>query len=861
MNSADLSESEMQYLIDKYSGENANKLFATGLLSHPYQSAGPRQHMFSTHYAQHVMLKNPETPRNFTGWENQFGKYLNSFYKSDKSWEIVAKIVRHQSFPEIQYLLVVKEVGTNNYDTIKVSHYEKLSDQHGYLRPFTNMDNKRPGNIITRGDFVYKANSLDEFGNYRYGRNYKVAFLLIPEVKDDAIVMSESAAKSTQFDLITKTELVINKNDVLLNIYGDLQNYKSFPMVGEMISDKGILLATRKMEKKNLSADFTDMALQNIYYTDNKFGAHGKVVDIDIAVNDVEELTTDLHRQQLAEIYNDQFRYNEEIVNILQPIVSNRNNRTTDRLENELFNARNYITPNIKYSSNTGNFEFAHITIYTCETQCLTQAMKTTNRCGGKAVISHIWPDEMMPIDANGVRAEVIASANGIPGRGNPDQLFDQHISYTSDEILRRMKKAKTPEEAIKIQNDYLTYMSPEWGEYNKEVDKHRTKKEREEYLEALFSSRLGLYMYNPPIEGAIGWQKLKEIGRKYNIKVSKVKMSKRYTVPEEIAEKYELKENIDKVKHFMENYTSDAKMKTHKKKNGKKTVTETSFEQVALTYEDIGKKNALKLSKKDYENNKWIDNYVWSDNAIGLEHMEDPNNNDTDLENYINTIQSLEGEFDKDEFIADQTKDQTSFDTTKSKVYRVDKNTIVREFVSKYPVVIGDVYLMVLKQMSFAAFSARSLGSMTPLGLPNKSMKKSEIGKPYGDTANQFSEMDNTDLKNLVDPKKVSRFFAVQSTDPQMRSECAEMLMFADPTKVHDLPYTDDEVACDTVPARQLVAYMSSIGLEVGDLDEPDPYEFLDGVKYKSIPELMKKVGIDENNNPFVNIKSVKRK
>ena len=53
----------------------------------------------------------------------------------------------------------------------------------------------------------------------------------------------------------------------------------------------------------------------------------------------------------------------------------------------------------------------------------------------------------------------------------------------------------------------------------------------------------------------------------------------------------------------------------------------------------------------------------------------------------------------------------------------------------------------------------------------------------------------------------------------------------------------------------------MSSIGLEVGDLDEPDPYEFLDGVKYKSIPELMKKVGIDENNNPFVNIKSAKHK
>lgn len=856
MNSANMSKQEMQYLIDKYSGDNVNQLLTTGLLSYPYQSSGPRQHMFSVHYAQHIMLKSPETPKCFTGWENQFGKYLNSFYNSEKSWEIVAKIIRHSSFPEISYLLVVRELGTNNYDTINVSHYEKLSDQHGYLRPFTHMDEKRVGNTISKNDFVYKSNSLDEFGNYRYGRNYKVAYLLIPEVKDDAIVMSKSAADSTKFDLITKTELVINKNDILLNIYGDLKDYKCFPNVGEDVSPKGILLATRKMDKKNLSADFTDMALNNIYYTDNKFGAHGKVVDIDIKVNDTAELESDLHRQQLFELYNDQLRYNQEIVNVLQPIVNNQNNRTTDRLEQELYNARNYIAPNIKYSCNTGNFEFAHITIYTCETQSLTQAMKTTNRCGGKAVISEIRPDEEMPIDEYGRRADAIVSANGVIGRANPQQLFEQNINFTSDMILLKMKEAETPEEAIKIQNDYLTYMSPEWGEYNKSVDKLRTKKERVDYLNALFNDKIGLYMYNPPVNGAIGWDKIKTLGKKYGIKVSKVKMCKRYKVSEEIAEQYDTKEHVERVENFMNKYTFDSKSKTIKKKDGKKTITSKEYttNEYGMLNLEPNVKNKLKLPLKDFKNNTWTDDYVWSKDEIGVEQLDNFDARDTDLVNYINNIQVLEGEFEKDDFMMNQCKDKSSFDTTKSKVYRIDKNTIVREFVSKYPVVIGDVYLMVLKQMPGAAFSARSLGSMTPLGLPNKSMKKAEVGKPYGDTANQFSEMDNTDLKNLVDPKKVSRFYAVQSTSSQMRSECAEMLLKADPTRLHDLPYTDDEICCDTIPARQLVAYMRSIGLEIGDTDEEDPYAFLDGVKYKSIPELLKKAGIDENSNPYVN-------
>jgi len=858
MDSANITEEEMKYLIDKYSGDQVNKLFTTGLLTHPFESSGPRLHMFSVHYAQHIMLKNPETPRTFTGWENQFGKYLNSFYKSEKNWEIVAKIVRHQSFPEIAYLLVVREIGTNNYDIIKVSHYEKLSDQHGYLRPFSYMDDKVPGNTIRPGEFVYKANSLDEFGNYRYGRNYKVAYLLIPEVKDDAIVMSETAAKNTTFDLITKTELVINKNDILLNIYGDLKNYKSFPVVGEEVSDKGILIATRKMDKKNLSADFTDMALTNIYYTDNKFGAHGKVVDIDIKVNDVEELQKDLHRQQLFEVYNDQFRYNQEIVNVLQGIVNDKRNRTTDKLDNALYNARNYISPNVKYSSNS-NFEFAHITIYTCETQSLTQAMKTTNRCGGKAVVSHIWPDEMMPVDEYGRRADVIASANGIIGRANIQQVFEQHINFTSDMIEEKMKKATTPEKAIEIQNSYFKYMSPKWGEYNENVDRDRSKKEREEYLDALYKSKNGLYVYDPPAFGAIGWDLIKNICKKFKIQPSKVKMCKQYKVTPEIAALYDTKETVQFVKDFMENYTFDTSTNVVKKKEGKKTVLglEKSFNEYTVDDARNQKKNPLKLSSKDYKENSWTDDYVWSDDEIGYEDIGNAKDDESELVHYINTIQELEGQFEKDDFIMNQCKDKSSFDTSKSKVYRLNEDTIVREFVSKHPIVIGDVYLMILKQLPSAAFSVRSLGSMTPLGLPNKSAKKVEVGKPYGDTANQFSEMDNTDLKNLVDPKKVSRFLAVQSTDPQMRSECAEMLLFADPTRLHDLPYDDDTIDCDTIPARQLVAYLSAIGLEIGDIDEEDPYEFLDGLHYKNIPDLMKKAGIDENNNPFKNIKT----
>ena len=103
------------------------------------------------------------------------------------------------------------------------------------------------------------------------------------------------------------------------------------------------------------------------------------------------------------------------------------------------------------------------------------------------------------------------------------------------------------------------------------------------------------------------------------------------------------------------------------------------------------------------------------------------------------------------------------------------------------------------------------------------------------------------------VDPEKVNRFYAVQSTNSQLRSDMARSLMFEDPTRLHDLPLSDDEVT-DNIPAKMLNQYLSAISLEIGDTDEPDPYEFLDDIKYTSLPDLMKKVGITVDNNPFTN-------
>ena len=476
--------------------------------------------------------------------------------------------------------------------------------------------------------------------------------------------------------------------------------------------------------------------------------------------------------------------------------------------------------------------------------------MKLTNRCGAKAVIGKIWPKENMPVDENGTRADVICSAAGLIGRTNPDQLFEQLINFISDEVLRRMKKCKTTEESAQLLIKYLKDMSPEWGEYTEGFYKSRTKQEKEEFLNNLYNSKLGIMMYNPPAYNSIGWEKLKKITKDYKIKVGKVKMCRSYKVSKEIADMYDTTENIENVKNFMNNFVFDSSTKVLKKKdkNGK-VIKETITEIAEFGLDKLFEKNPLKLSKKEYEENKWTDNYIWSENETGVQSLVDDYKPE-EMTDYVENIQALESLWNREEFLESQIKEST-FDTTKSRVFRKDETTLVREFTSRYPVIIADVYMMLLKQMPDAAFSARSLGTVTPLGLPNKSIKRAEIGKPYGDTCNQIGDMENTDLKNLVDPEKVARFFAVQSTNPALRSEMARQLLFEDPRHLHDIPINDDEIT-DTIPAKELAQYLSAIGLEIADIENEDPYEFLDGIKYRSLPELMKKVGVTPENNPF---------
>src|SRR5699024_9387051 len=133
---------------------------------------------------------------------------------------------------------------------------------------------------------------------------------------EDAIVISESAAKKMSSYFVRNVKVTINTNDIPLSLYSDFYDgvYKSFPEIGEEVQN-GILMATRRLSNSSVASDFIDNRMFKTLKDDKIYQVEGKVVDIDIYNNEnIEKLAKQNYSSQLLKHIEKQTRYWEEFV-------------------------------------------------------------------------------------------------------------------------------------------------------------------------------------------------------------------------------------------------------------------------------------------------------------------------------------------------------------------------------------------------------------------------------------------------------------------------------------------------------------------------------------------------------------------
>jgi len=482
--------------------------------------------MFSNHSAQMVHLKNPEFPKVFTNFEDQVGEYSVAYKRAQESFTIIAKIIKNQ----FNYDLIV-QYRNGLYDILHYNLAHNITEDYGY-KVNDCLADKSVGDEVSKDSFIYKSDNYDDDGNFSYGVNVQALYIPWRNLTyEDGLVISKSAAEKFTSFKVEKTMLSINGNDILLNLYGDDNTYKSFPKVGDETNSE-ILVASRRRDKRTVLYDLQSSRMKKVdpINDDITYTGGGKVVDIDVFSNvPINELRkkTDTFNKEILSVVENNLRYWTEMADELEKIIpckilteteiqkeksefghvakhpedhEKNKNRYTDELAYYWKLSHENIDEKIQWRYDGKSFDNFKVQFTILKENRLVPGSKLTGRYGNKSIVAKIENDDEMPTTVDGQKAEVLLNPLGIINRLNPSQIQEQFINFMSDHVVNLMKQTGDYHKKADIFFSFLEAINKKEYDFFDIEYIGMNRSEQHDFLDRIEQD--GIYIHQPPFFG-----------------------------------------------------------------------------------------------------------------------------------------------------------------------------------------------------------------------------------------------------------------------------------------------------------------------------------------------------------------------
>lgn len=454
-------------------------------------NSGNRKLMFSVHAEQALPLVNAEVPFVMTGYEQQWGDKSSSVLTADGNYEIVGKISKFEDDPQRFYYLITRDIKTNQLGIIERKEYLYTTETYGYEYDNSFIDQMEVSSEISKGDIIRTSKAFDEYNNYTNTVNLLSTYVATDKTMEDSIWISESAQKKLTSVLYKKVTVNVNENDILLNLMGDDNNYKSFPYIGEKVQN-GILCAVRREKVEDSLFTQSVKMLQTILISDDIYTPRDgcEVIDINIRCNNPEAIASKYTNASVLKIYNDHIRFINEFVETVNKLMYRYH---TKNLSYDLDKMRFRFTQEIEgtkfmdqkvYSGTIIEFMLREINVPSV-------GDKISNRCGGKGVIAQIIPDDLMPkLALTGEPLEMLFNAGTCPNRLNPGQFHEMSLTHIGKCIidlakLRVIDRDETFHEYIKL----LSFCAPTEAEEMANCISSLSEEDKDLYYQSIMDS------------------------------------------------------------------------------------------------------------------------------------------------------------------------------------------------------------------------------------------------------------------------------------------------------------------------------------------------------------------------------------
>ena len=452
-------------------------------------NSSARGTMMSNHDSQRLIIRHGDVKIIQTGYEYQFAN--NTFkVKFDCDAKILRVIKRYGDVslgipisPSIY--IFYQNIQTGEIGKIELNKHFNLH-QHFGMELIWNKDiieNLKPGMVFNKGTILADTITVGENGDYKPGVNINVAYIPIPDVSEDAIVISEEKLANFAFDMYETRFIEYGGDKFPLNILGTVDEYKPYANIGEKIGPNSMLMALRTenpdiafgqlsrselMRPNPLFDECTYVRGPGEEYTINVNGEPHKIISG--YIEDIKVYYTPKHKRNnidggngstskyvigLQDYYN---RIHKAYLDIKSQYVKpgDRLNITED-LHQSIIEAQ-AITSSGKTKLTYRNdaldtYRLEFIIRYTVIPYI---GCKLSTYHGGKGVITDIKPRKDMPKDLLGNVSDMVMCPTTIPSRMNIGTLYEQYFNGMSRHVKKMIMEMYITDDPTTIPDNVI---------------------------------------------------------------------------------------------------------------------------------------------------------------------------------------------------------------------------------------------------------------------------------------------------------------------------------------------------------------------------------------------------------------------
>lgn len=436
-----------------------------------------RSYMSSSHLSQSLtpIFGNEKIIQ--TGLEKQFAE--NTFSKKvEEDVKVLKVIKRYEGVSSdtvdklTEYLVITESLETGEIDYVSIPNHFKLHQYFGFKYKISDtLKNLRSNDILYKDTILADSYSVGKNNGYRFGVNANLCLMNIPETAEDGVIISESLSEKLSYRTFETRNIEFGNNSFPLNIYGDENNYKPFPEIGEYVGPDSVLCVLREYNERLVGSltsvndvrDFNPM-FDKAYYVNgpgHKMNILGKefetgiIVDVKVYSNPKYKKNTYSGVSGYVEKYaNALKKYHKDILEAYENIKKEHFMRYGDnelKISNKfhrlIVDSLALVSPEsskINYNNRNDIIDLFRVEFTVQYTHKLNICNKISDLHGSKGVIVQIRPDNEMPyIEANGGRiyADVVMDPSAVTSRMNPGRIYEQYFNAMSRKTQYEIKK------------------------------------------------------------------------------------------------------------------------------------------------------------------------------------------------------------------------------------------------------------------------------------------------------------------------------------------------------------------------------------------------------------------------------------